>query len=197
MFKKLFKGMLGFAFVFTLVGCANQTNDNENTKQTTNTNTSQTTDTDSQVLIAYFSKTGNTEEVANQIQSLTDGTLVEIQPVNAYPESYQETVDIAQKELDENARPEIQEIDVDFNDYDTIFLGYPIWWHDAPMVIYTFLENYDLEGKTIIPFCTSGGSDIEESMEGIREAANGAKVLDGYTANNIDDIANWLESLDY
>lgn len=90
-------------------------------------------------------------------------------------------MEIAQNELGTNARSEIQKPDVDLNDYDMIFLGYPIWWHDAPMVIYTFLDNNDFEGKTIIPFCTSGGGDIGESMEGIKNAAGDATVLDGYT----------------
>ena len=80
-------------------------------------------------------------------------------------------------------------------DYDTLFIGYPIWWHTAPMAVYTFLESYDLSGKTVIPFCTSGGSDIEESMPAIQELCPDSNILEGLTANNLDDVEPWIESL--
>ena len=198
MLKKIFKGLLGLALVFTMIGCANQSTDEPSQDTTENKDSTQTTKkSDSKVLIAYFSKTGNTKEAAQEIQTLTDGTLVEIIPVESYPDSYQETVDIAENELETKARPAIQDLDVDLSEYDTIFLGYPIWWHDAPMVIYTFLENNDLNGKTVIPFCTSGGSTIEEGLDGIKAAAKGANVLDGFTANNTSDIESLLQSIEY
>lgn len=190
--KKILTGIMIFTLLITSVGCSssNSTQENENTNQK-----EQTEETKSNILIAYFSKTGNTEEIANEIQTLTDGTLVEIVPTTAYPESYQETVDIASDELANNARPEIEAMSVDVEDYDTIFIGYPIWWHDAPMVIYTFLESYDLSGKTIVPFCTSGGSSIDESLPGITSAVDGATVLDGLTANSSSDVEAWLETI--
>lgn len=187
--NRIWKVLLSLTLALALIGCSTSTIDNSS---------SETTQTgDSNVMVAYFSKTGNTAEVAQEIQSLTGGTLIEIIPVDAYPDSYQETVDIARNELDTNARPEIQELNVNLDDYSTIFLGYPIWWQDAPMVIYTFLENNDLSGKTIIPFCTSVTSSIDESVEGIRQAASGATVLDGFTANNLENVQVWIESLDY
>lgn len=198
MLKNLLKGFLGLTLVVALVGCASQSSDEQaQDSQKTNDTTQTTKTSDSKVLIAYFSKTGTTKEVAQEIQTLTNGKLIEIQPVETYPESYQETVDIAKNELENNARPGIQDLDIDLNDYDTIFLGYPIWWHDAPMVIYTFLENNDVNGKTIIPFCTSGGSSIDEGLDGIKNVAKGATVLDGLTANNIDDVKTWIENLNY
>lgn len=84
----------------------------------------------------------------------------------------------------------------DWSDYDTVFIGYPIWWHTAPMAIDTFLESYDLNGKTVLPFCTSGGSSIEESMPDIRSLgqSRGASVGNGLTANSLnrDIITEWL-----
>lgn len=188
--KKILLGLVTMALMIGVVGCS-QKETNEENQTNTQQESVQKTD-NSNVMIAYFSKTGNTEEIAKEIQTLTNGTLVEIEPVEAYPDSYQETVDIAQNELEENARPKIKDLSLNMDDYDTIFVGYPIWWHDAPMVIYTFLENYDLSNKTIVPFCTSGGSDIQESMPGIQKATKGAKLLDGLTANNVDDVEPWL-----
>ena len=147
------------------------------------------------ILIAYFSKTGNTEEVANRIQELTGGDLFRIETAQPYPEDYTETTQIAQEELENNARPELTGEVENMEDYDTLFIGYPIWWHTAPMAVYTFLESYDLSGKTVIPFCTSGGSDIEESMPAIQELCPDSNILEGLTANNLDDVEPWIESL--
>ena len=79
--------------------------------------------------------------------------------------------------------------------YEVIYLGYPIWWGNAPMAVYTFLESYDLSGKTIVPFCTSGGTQIEESIPMLEEACAKAKLLEGLTANDPDDVKPWLEEL--
>ena len=151
---------------------------------------------DSRILIAYFSKTGNTEEAARAIQNVAGGDLFEITAADAYPQSYQETVDRARTELDSNARPALASGISNMQDYDVILLGYPIWWHTEPMIINTFLESYDLNGKLVIPFCTSGGSDISESIPDLTAIVNGrgARVGTGLTANNVDDAAirSWL-----
>lgn len=196
--KKIVLALL--VMLFVIAGCSasnqgteNQVETDENTNEQTNDQT--TTTDDSRILIAYFSRTGNTEEIANQINELVGGTLVKIETVEPYPDSYSETVDIAQQELEENARPAIQDLNIDMNDYDTIFIGYPIWWHDAPMAVYTFLEAYDFTGKTVIPFCTSGGSDIDESLPGIEAAVSGATLLEGLTANDSSDVQPWLENI--
>lgn len=154
---------------------------------------------DSRILIAYFSKTGNTEEAAQEIQAAVGGDLFEITVADPYPASYNETVDRARQELDTNARPALASTVENMDDYDVILLGYPIWWHTEPMAINTFLESYDLSGKTILPFCTSGGSSIEESMPDLRRIgeSRGASVGTGLTANSLsaEEIANWLESI--
>lgn len=149
----------------------------------------------SRALIAYFSKTGNTEEVANRIQELTGAALFRIETVTPYPQDYTQTTQVAREELEENARPEIAGTVENMEQYDVIYLGYPIWWHEAPMAVYTFLESYDLSGKTIVPFCTSGGSEIEETLPMLQEAVAGAQVRQGLTADGPQDVEPWLREL--
>lgn len=165
---------------------------------TLNSNAYSSTNTDDgtkKILIAYFSRTGTTEEAANKIQELTKGDIVEIKTVTPYTSSYQELSEVAKKESDENSRPELATKVDNMDDYDVIFVGYPIWWHKAPMVIDTFLESYDLSGKTIVPFCTSAGSDIEESMGAINTLCDKSNILEGLAANNISNIEPWLKKI--
>jgi flavodoxin len=128
----------------------------------------------SSVLIAYFSRTGenygvgnisvgNTAVMAGYIHELTSSALFEIVPSVSYPSSYNETLSIATSEKNSDARPAIQSQVGDFSSYSTVFLGYPIWWGSCPQIILTFLDTYDWSGKTIVPFCTSGGSSIDSS----------------------------------
>ena len=142
-------------------------------------------------LVAYFSwsTSGNTEKMASYIQAQTDGDLFEIEPLNPYPTDYEECTDVALVERDENARPEIANLPDSIEEYDTIFIGYPIWWHTAPMIIGTFLENYDLSGAHVYPFTQSASMDTEQfenSMEFVRESAAGANVHDGLFAEASD-----------
>ena len=141
------------------------------------------------ILVAYFSRTGeeynvgviskgNTAVVADAIAEITGADKFEIKTVKAYPKAYRETTDVAKKEQQDNARPEIVGKLENLKDYDTVFLGYPIWWSDLPMAVYTFLENNDFNGKTIIPFCTSAGSYMTGKESRIADHAKGAKVLD-------------------
>lgn len=81
------------------------------------------------------------------------------------------------------------------DDYDVIFVGYPMWWHTAPMAIDTFLESYNLSGKTVVPFCTSASSDIEESMGAIRTLCPNSNILEGLTVDDTDDIEPWLKEI--
>ncbi len=120
--------------------------------------------------------------------------MFEIRTVAAYPSDYQATVDQARRELDQNARPALASRVENINDYDIILVGSPIWWHTTPMAVNTFLESYDVSGKTIIPFCTSGGSGIEESMAGVRASAGNGTVGSGLTANFLTEerIRGWL-----
>ena len=126
--------------------------------------------TNKKVLVAYFSRTGeqyfvgsitegNTAIIAKMIAEKTNGDLFEIKVKNDnYPKSYSALVEYAQKEKKENARPEIVGVVENFDDYDTIFIGYPNWWADMPMPVYTFLESYDFKEKQVYHFCTHEGS---------------------------------------
>lgn len=140
------------------------------------------------ILVAYFSRTGeeynvgvitkgNTAVVADAIAEITGADKFEIKTVKAYPHAYRETTDIAKKEQQDNARPAIVGKPENLKDYNTIFLGYPIWWSDLPMAVYTFLENNDFNGKTIIPFCTSAGSYMTGKESRITDHAKGATIL--------------------
>mgnify|MGYP005774416993 FL=1 len=160
-------------------------------------NTPAAEEADASVLIAYFSWSGNTAEMAARIQEQTGGDLFEIVPVEPYPTDYSECGEVALTERDSNARPEIQNLPESIEQYDTIFIGYPIWWHTAPMIIGTFLENYDLSGVDVYPFTQSASMDTEQfdqSMDFVRQAAAGATVHDGLfvRASDTDGITSYL-----
>jgi flavodoxin len=170
----------------------------------------------SKSLIAYFSRKGNnyvggsivslpignTEVIAKKIQELTGSNLFQIQTVKSYPEDYTETTNVAQKELRENARPELTEIVDDIDSYDVIYIGYPNWWGTMPMAVFTFLESCNFSGKTIIPYCTHEGSGMGSSERDIKKLCQNAKVLSGLaiqggSVGRADkDVENWLKKLD-
>ena len=142
------------------------------------------------VLVVYFSHTGenygvgyikigNTKKVAEEIARQTNGTLFEIEPIKPYPDKYKKCTDIAQEEFRKNARPAIRGKVENMDEYDTIYLGFPIWWGDAPMPVYTFLESYNLNGKHIYPFATHEGSVMGHSESALKKALPKAILHDG------------------
>lgn len=151
-------------------------------------------------LVAYFSYSGNTEEIAQQIAGYTGADLVEIERATSYESASEE----GEEELNSNARPEIT---VDLNSvepYDTIFVGYPNWWGDMPQALYSFFDEYDFGGKTIIPFNSHNGSRFSNTIATIQELEPDARVVeDGFTVNERDvpdaaeDIAEWVAGLGY
>ena len=163
-------------------------------------------------LIAYYSRAGNnyvngdivnlpvgnTEVAANMIRKLTGGDVFRIDTITPYPEGYQETTEVAKAELRRNARPEISGEVGNMADYEVIYLGYPNWWGTMPMAVFTFLEAYDLAGKTVIPFCTHEGSGMGRSERDIKAGCTGAVVLKGLaiTGGRVRDaerdIVDWL-----
>ena len=145
------------------------------------------------ILVAYFSLTGNTREVARMIQAKTGGELYEIKPEKPYPKEYGPATDIAKKEKAENARPKLAGPLPDLKQYDIILLGYPIWWYMEPMAVKTFVEAQDLSGKIILPFATSGGSDITGSEADLRKTLPNSQVKDGLLANSTGFIDSWLK----
>ena len=154
------------------------------------------------VLVAYFSWSGNTEQMAQMIAEETGASLFEITPAAPYTDDYDELLDIAQQEQAEDARPELAAQVENWDSCDTVFVGYPNWWSDAPMAVYTFLESYDWTGKTLIPFNTSASGGFGRSLSRIGESAAGAEILEGLdlTKSELPDAQNriteWLTGLE-
>ncbi len=141
------------------------------------------------VLVAYFSrvgenyavgniKKGNTHIIAEMITEETGGKLFEIKTVKHYPEDYHACTDVAKQEKENNARPSLQ-ADITTEDYDVIFIGFPNWWGDMPMAVYTFIEGHNWKGKTVIPFCTHEGSGLSGTEKSLKTSCKGANILQG------------------
>lgn len=147
---------------------------------------------------------GNTQYVAYVIQENTGADLFRIEPEVPYPTDHDTLVDQAAEEQDNGARPAIKDTIENFDQYDTIFVGYPNWWSDMPMILYTFFDTYDFSGKTIIPFNTNDGSGFSNTISMIAELEPDASIYeDGFTVsrNNVQeaepDILAWLNELGY
>ena len=175
---------------------------NENAPVNNNNNNDENNETDElSTLVVYFSNSGNTEILANFIHNYVGGDIVALEPTVAYPEDYNNLLDVAQEEQQSDARPAFNDLNIDVNDYDSIFIGYPNWWGDMPMIIYTFFDTYDLSGKTIAPFNTSGGSGLSRTVGTIRELEPDATVTEGFTVlgDDVDhamsDVEEWIDSL--
>lgn len=147
---------------------------------------------------------GRVEAIARMIQDNTGGDLFSIQTSVVYPADGGELIDYAAEEQDQNARPELTNQIENFDQYDVVFVGYPNWWADLPMVMYSFFNEYDFSGKTIIPFNVHNGSRFSRTIETIQELEPGATVItDGFTVNENDvpeaaaDVAAWVEELGY
>ena len=154
------------------------------------------------VLIAYFSATGNTEHIAEHLAGILDADLYEIVPEAPYTSedlNYSNSDCRAnQEQNDPAARPAISGGVENMADYEVIFLGYPIWWGDAPKIVSTFLKSYDFDGKTIVPFCTSGSSPIGGSASGLEALTSGATWLDGQRFSGSaswETVSQWVDSL--
>jgi flavodoxin len=167
------------------------------------------------ILVAFFSRSGNnyvggsivslpvgnTEVVAKIIQEMTKGSLFHIEAMNAYPDGYTETTEVAQQELRANSRPKLTGHLETMAAHDVIFLGYPNWWGTMPMPVFTFLEEYDLSGKTIVPFCTHEGSGLGRSVRDIKKSCPHSTILDGIAIrgsnvkNAQNEVSEWLRSI--
>jgi flavodoxin len=135
------------------------------------------------ILVAYFSWGGNTKGIAQQIHQKTGGELFEIVCTTPYSRNYNTVLQEAQKDLRAQARPPLRNHVANMAQYDVIFIGYPNWWATMPMPIATFLESYDFSGKTIIPFCSSGGGRFGQSLSDIAKLAPNARYGEGLTVN--------------
>ena len=146
---------------------------------------------------------GNMEYMALTIQDAIGGDLFRIETKEAYPLDHEPLVDQAAEEQDENARPELAAHIENPEQYDTILLGYPNWWGDMPQPLFTFLEEYDFSGKTIIPFNSHGGSGFSNTIEEIKELQPDANISDeglsisrDKVADSVQDVTDWAKSLD-
>jgi flavodoxin len=151
------------------------------------------------VLIAYFSWSGNTRGIAQEIQRQTGADLFEISPVKPYSSDYNTVLMEAQEDQHRQARPELSGHVENMEDYDTVILGYPNWWASIPMPIASFLEEYDFTGKQIIPFCSHGGGRFGQSLTAIAKLAPDAVIGEGLSvhysgdSSTPDEISAWLD----
>ena len=152
------------------------------------------------ILVAYFSATGTTKRVAEKIAELTHADLYEIEPKNPYSDADLNCNDRSSrstKEMDDlSVRPEIGSIDIELSEYKTIYLGYPIWWGDAPRIMSTFVEKYKFDGIKVIPFCTSGGSGIGRSGSNLASLAGSGDWSRGERLNSSADTNNIQNFID-
>ncbi|MFX3617318.1 MAG: flavodoxin [Sporolactobacillus sp.] len=202
--KRITVLVLAFFMIFSLTACGNgsrqQGSDNGN-NHSAGSSTVKKVSPNKKILIAYFSHTGNTREIAQQIHNKVGGDLFQIKTVKPYAKDYDVTVDRAKKEQDENARPKLTAKVKNMKDYDVVFLGYPDWWGTMPMAVFTFLGQYNFSGKTIIPFVTHEGSEFGRSLSDIRKTAPKAKLARGIAVRGSEvqsaqgDVSKWLRKL--
>ena len=209
--KRIMMLVLGIAVIMVAIfGIFTYLNNNQNESQDTNETVSNESKTDDinienmgNTLILYFSMSGNTETVANYIHEEIGGDIVKLETVQTYPEDYDELVDYAREEQRDNTRPELETTIENIAQYDTIFLGYPNWWGNMPMPIYSFLDQYDLSNKTIAPFITHGGSGLSGTPANIANEEPDAVVTEGLAINgdDVDDcqdeVNEWLDELNF
>ena len=220
--KRLLLSLLFVFCLFLITGCANKNNSVENKEGEKKANEiiindDEKTTSDTKALVVYFSRTGenynvgnvdvgNTAIMASYIKNYLNADSFEIVPVKKYPNSYDECLKVATKEKNENARPLIESKLGDISKYDTIFIGYPIWWGDMPQIIYTFIESYDFSGKTVIPFNTHEGSGNAGTYNTLKNKLKNANVntnglsIQGKTARGNDGkvlTIKWLKELGY
>ena len=163
----------------------------------------QTSSVSKKILVVYFSHSGNTRAVAQQIHAKVEGDLFEIQSVKPYPIDHNTVVEQAREELRSNYKPALKARVSNLKQYDVVFLGYPNWWDTYPAPVKTFLAENDLAGKTVVPFCTHGGSEFGRSLKDLGKACPKAKVLQGLAIrdrelkNSPDEVIDWLRKLKF
>ncbi len=173
----------------------------------TETNTEDTSDggaSDGKTLVVYYSATGNTEAVANYIADATGGDLFELEPVEPYTDEDLDYNDENSRVSQEYADESLRDVDLvsttveEFDEYENIFVGYPIWWQVAAWPVNQFIENNDFTGKTVIPFCTSASSGIGDSGQLLEKMAGTGNWLEGQrfrSSASEEDVRVWVEGL--
>jgi flavodoxin len=178
----------------TLTSCSNNQEDEPNMEPETGVYFN-----GDKVLVAYFSWGGNTRSMAEQIQTVTGGDIFEIVPETAYPTAYTPCTVVAQDEKNNNARPTIKNRVQNWEQYDIVFIGCPVWWWTTPMIIHSFAESYDFTGKTVVPFCTYSATYRDETLQTIVDITSKAHHLQGLGTTNssstISGVTTWIASI--
>lgn len=223
--KKIISLFMVLTMVLSLAACSTNQSPSESTPEESSSQTNESTPTPSNTngknLVVYFSMPdnvddstvvidgetlGNTQYMAYVIQETVGADIFRIEPETPYPTDHDELVDLASEEQSNNARPAIKDTIENFDTYENIFVGYPNWWYDLPMPVWSFLEEYDLSGKTIIPFFTHNGSSSgASSISTVAELCPDSTVLTDdyftYSGNNVDEaesaVDEWLTELGY
>lgn len=152
-------------------------------------------------LVVYFSESGNTRKIAQEIHRQVGGDILEIKTVKPYPSDYNALTEYAKKELQAGSKPELSTPIPDLNEYSVVFIGYPNWWSSVPMPVHTFADKSKLDGKTVIPFCTHGGGGLGHTEKDLKEMLPHSKILKSFSvhgtkAGSVEkDIKAWLEGL--
>ena len=223
--KKIISLFMVLTMVLSLAACSTNQSPSESTPEESSSQTNESTPTPSNTngknLVVYFSMPdnvddstvvidgetlGNTQYMAYVIQETVGADIFRIEPETPYPTDHDELVDLASEEQSNNARPAIKDTIENFDTYENIFVGYPNWWASIPMPVASFLEEYDLSGKTIIPFFTHNGSSSgASSISTVAELCPDSTVLTDdyftYSGNNVDEaesaVDEWLTELGY
>lgn len=189
------------------VTAASEETDSSDDEAVTETKTSDTSEA-GRILVVYFSWSGNLDKMAHWVADETGGDLFRVTAKDPYPDDYNDTADRAKQEQDDDIRPEIV-VDIteeQMAQYDTVFFGFPVWWYDLPMSMWTFLESYDFLGKTIIPFFSHEGSSngagalptVESLAEGATVRSDDALSIRGRdVADSENDVRAWVQGLEY
>lgn len=213
--KKIASILLVLALVFSFSACSNNTTGSNGSttrrsgtsdsstgeRENTQSPSANTDKTNSKSLVVYFSWSGNTENVAKSIQKQTNSDIFEIVASTPYSDDYDTVVDIAKEEQRSNARPKIAKSIENIEQYDTVYVGFPNWWGDMPMILYTFFDTYDLSDKTIALFCTSGGSGLSDTVNEVKSLEPKATVTEGLhigsDASSTPDsaVSEWLKQI--
>ena len=225
--KKTISLILAALFLFSLAACGAVRNEEQSTNTTPipenteapasdavsnavpdETEQEPTAATAGKILVVYFSWSGNLDKMAHWVADETGGDLIRVTAKEAYPENYNDTADRAKNEVDNGIRPEIN-VDLtpeQMAQYETVFFGFPVWWYDLPMSMWTFLESYDWDGKTIIPFFShEGSSNGAGALPTVEKLAAGATVRSGdalsirggSVASSEDAVRDWVKGLGY
>ncbi|MFW9842973.1 MAG: flavodoxin [Candidatus Thorarchaeota archaeon] len=155
----------------------------------------------SEILIAYYSHSGNTQEIAEQIEKLVGGTIFRIEPVEKYPRNYHEVLKVSKVEIENDIRPPLAEQIEEISQYNSIFIGSPNWYSTIAPPVTTFLSENDLSGKTVIPFVTHGGGGVAHCITDIERLVPDSTVLEGFvisgsrTGNAKSKLQEWLEKI--